>query len=218
MIHIHNGAADRQEIPPFLQGLAPESLADLAWVDPELGMVGHSWWPAVDASSSIDASLQKYSGETYTINEADKTVSVHRTVVAIPPEQIAAALASAKAPLIKKIDQDADAIYQAVQGNRGNEYALAESDATAFKAGGYVGAAPASVQAWADAKTATAQWAADDILATATAWRAAMSAIRTNRLRCKELARGATTSGGLEQVQAIWAGFTTAIRGQLGIA
>jgi hypothetical protein len=120
--------------------------------------------------------------------------------------------------LIKQIDVDADAIYQAVQGNRGNEYALAESDAIAFKAGGYVGAAPASVQAWADAKTATAQWAADDILATATAWRAAMSAIRTNRLRCKELARGATTSAGLEQVQTTWAGFTSAIRGQLGIA
>lgn len=119
-----------------------------------------------------------------------------------------------KSRLIKKIDTDADAIYQAVQGSRGSEYALAEADAVAFKAAGYTGSVPASVHAWAAAKSQTDQWAADDILATATAWRSAMSAIRTNRLACKEAARSAVD---VSAVAIQWSGFVVAIRGQLGL-
>lgn len=117
--------------------------------------------------------------------------------------------------LIKQIDADADAIYRDVQGNRGNEYALAESDATAFKAAGYTGTAPSSVQSWATAKGQTATWAADDILSTATAWRAAMSAIRANRLARKEQARTATD---LAPVAAAWTAFVVGIRSALGVA
>jgi hypothetical protein len=128
---------------------------------------------------------------------------------------IAAALVSARAALLKKIDADTDAIYGAVQGNRGPEYQLAEMDAAAYKAAGYSGSVPASVQSWATAKGQTTQWAADDILTTATAWRGAQAAIRSNRLARKEAARVATD---LTTIAAQWNGFVTYIKAALGVA
>ena len=121
----------------------------------------------------------------------------------------------ARADLLKKIDADTDAIYGAVQGNRGSEYQLAEADATAYKAAGYTGTVPASVQAWATAKAKTAAWAADDILTTATAWRGAMASIRSNRLAKKESVKTATD---LAPITAQWDGFVAYIKTALGIA
>lgn len=122
---------------------------------------------------------------------------------------------SRSAALVSFIDTDVDAIYAAVQGNRGPEYALAEAEATAFKAGGYVAPAPSSVASWATAKGESAQWAADNILATAAAWRYAMGVIRNQRLAHKELAR---TSNDLNAVKTSWQAFANGIRSQLGIA
>lgn len=115
----------------------------------------------------------------------------------------------------RSIDADVDAIYAAVQGNRGAEYALAEAEATAFKDGGYTGTAPPSVQSWATVKNQTATWATDDILATAVVWRGAQSAIRAKRLKCKEDAKSANT---VLAAQAEWAGFLAAVKVQLGVA
>ena len=127
----------------------------------------------------------------------------------------AAKLTEDRAALLIKIDADTDAIYGAVQGNRGSEYQLAEMDATAYKAAGYTGTVPASVQAWATAKGKTATWAADDILKTATAWRGAMASIRSNRLAKKEAAKTATD---LAPITAQWDGFVAYIKTALGVA
>ena len=131
----------------------------------------------------------------------------------VPPPHVVTD--SERAALLKQIDADTDAIYLAVQGYRGTEYLLAESDATAYKSAGYTGEVPSSVQSWASAKAQTAQWAADDILATAAGWRAAQSAIRAQRLARKEQARTATDLG---PVAAAWAGFVATIRAALGVA
>jgi hypothetical protein len=120
-----------------------------------------------------------------------------------------------RAALLKKIDADTDAIYLAVQGNRGPEYQLAETDAIAYKAAGYTGTVPASVQSWATAKAQTAQWSADDILTTATAWRGAQASIRANRLARKEAAR---TASDLSPVTTQWDGFVKAIKTALGVS
>lgn len=127
-------------------------------------------------------------------------------------------LAVASAALVRQIDVDADAIYSAVMGNRTTEYTMAEQDAQAFKEAGYVGDAPASVQCWAEVKLQTPQWAADDILATAAAWRGAQAAIRANRLARKEDARIATDQAAIEAVAAAWVAFLVTIRTQLGLA
>lgn len=116
--------------------------------------------------------------------------------------------------LLKQIDVDTDAIYAAVQGNRVSEYEQAEIDANAYKAAGYAGTVPGSVASWATAKGQTTTWAADDILATAAAWRGAISAIRANRLLRKEQTRVATD---LAPVAAGWAAFVVAIRAALGV-
>lgn len=129
-------------------------------------------------------------------------------------------LADQRAAAVKKIDTDTDVLIATVIGNRATEYERAEAQATAYAAGGYTGPAPACVQSWADAKAAqgwTAQMAADDILATANAWRPAQDAIRAQRLLRKEQARAAVDSAAVDAVLAQWAGFLVAIRGQLGV-
>ncbi len=131
-----------------------------------------------------------------------------------PPEL---SLPEAIAALIKKIDADADAIYVAALGNRATEYAEAEAQAQAFANAGYAGVAPAYVQAWADAKNKPSQWAADDILATAAAWRTAQTAIRTNRLARKEEARKAADVAALATITAAWQVFVDAVKTQLGL-
>lgn len=66
------------------------------------------------------------------------------------------------------------------------EYYRAEAEARAFAAADYPdGAAPASVQSWADVMGWTAQQAADDIIATADGWYQVLDAIRAARLAGK---------------------------------
>jgi hypothetical protein len=121
----------------------------------------------------------------------------------------------AKASLIKQIDADTDAIYLAVQGNRSAEYILTESDANTFKAGGYLGVAPSSVQSWATAKGWTTTQSADDIIATATAWRSAQAQIRATRLLLKEQAK---VTSDIDLVQAQWVAFRTTVKTALGVS
>ena len=133
-----------------------------------------------------------------------------------------APLASVKSDAVSKIDRDADAIRVAVIGERATEYQTAYDEATAFKAAGYSGTVPPTVQSWVDAKAAggvtwAAQQAADDILATAAAWTSAQYAIRANRLKAKEQAKAAADAAGVSAALAAWATFPSAIRAQPGV-
>lgn len=134
---------------------------------------------------------------------------------AIAATEAARVLTVSRASLIRQIDIDTDAIYRAVQGDRAMEYVLAESDAKAYKAAGYTGTVPDSVASWASAKTKSATWAADDILATATGWRQAQASIRATRLACKEQAR---VGNNMTPIVAQWSGFVAAIKTALGVA
>lgn len=128
-----------------------------------------------------------------------------------------AVLAAKKAELILKIDADADALIAQVIGQRGLEYLEAEKQAAAYITANYTGAVPAFVQSWATAKNQTATWAADDIAATAAAWRNAQASMRANRLQHKEAARNAADAAALDAVSASWEAFLVAIKTQLGI-
>lgn len=115
--------------------------------------------------------------------------------------------------LAADIDHRADALRLAIVGDpvRVEEYRLARDEAAAFIGANYTGAVPPTVQAWATAKTWTAQQAADDIAATAQAWESALYAIRSIRLIGKEAVRNAATDSAaqaayataLSQLQAI---------------
>ncbi len=126
-------------------------------------------------------------------------------------------LTQAIARSLASIDADTDAIYQAAIGNRGPEYTEAEAAANAYKDAGYTGDVPSAVQSWATAKGWTAQQAADDILAAASQLNTVKLAIRAERLLRKEQVRAAADASAAEAVMAQWAGFVTAIRGQLGL-
>jgi nicotinamide mononucleotide adenylyltransferase len=123
--------------------------------------------------------------------------------------------ASIKASNIKKVDADVDAIYAAAIGNRATEYSEAELQANVFKAADYTGTVPSYVASWLASNTkglTTAQEAADDIIAQATAWRSAASAIRANRLTSKKNIIDEVPTA-MQQ----WNGFVSAIRSALGV-
>lgn len=80
MIKIQNNTATREPIPAFLQGLAPESLADLSWTDPALGVADAAWWPEVDQSPALQRH-ERYDAETLAIDADNQQVIVVRSVV-----------------------------------------------------------------------------------------------------------------------------------------
>jgi hypothetical protein len=80
MIKVKNNTATREAIPAFLQGLAQESLADLSWTDPALGVSDAAWWPEVDQSPALQRH-ERYDAETLTIDADNQQVIVVRSVV-----------------------------------------------------------------------------------------------------------------------------------------
>lgn len=156
-----------------------------------------------------DGTLLPFSiiGTTYTVSADDSLVTA--VYPALTSEEVIL--------LVKKIDHDVDAIYAESVGNRVTEYALAEQEAIAYKADGYTGDVPQTVQSWASAKGQTAKWASDDMIVTANGWRVAQGAMRAQRLTSKESARKATTIVELMAIASTWDGFVSYIRSQLGI-
>lgn len=80
MIKVQNNTATREAIPAFLQGLAQESLVDLSWTDPALGVSNAAWWPEVDQSPALQQH-QRYGDETLTIDAKNKQVIIVQSVV-----------------------------------------------------------------------------------------------------------------------------------------
>ncbi|WP_405119234.1 hypothetical protein [Pseudomonas leptonychotis] len=108
------------------------------------------------------------------------------------------------ASLCAAVDTAADAARRAVAGDplRAVEYDKAAEQAQAFAAADYLGEVPPMVAAWAIG-VRTAQQAADNILAEAAQYNAALVQLRTVRLNAKELIRNAMIAGNIEQAEDI---------------
>jgi hypothetical protein len=105
-------------------------------------------------------------------------------------------LIQVKAGLCASVDAQADVAYIAIGGpspGRLAEYQQADIDARAFKAAGYTGEVPETVQCQCIASGMTPEQAADDIIATAANWNAALVAIRSARLIGKGKVNAAET-------------------------
>lgn len=102
MIKVKSNQATREPLPSFLVGLAPESLADLSWTDPALGVSDCAWWPEVDQSPDL-GEFERYGDETLTPDAERKAVVVTRVVVPWSAEEIAQAQADAAALLQSEI-------------------------------------------------------------------------------------------------------------------
>ncbi len=50
--------ATREPIPAFLIGLTPESLLDLSWTDPQLGVQDCAWWPEENGDGELAACMK----------------------------------------------------------------------------------------------------------------------------------------------------------------
>lgn len=114
-------------------------------------------------------------------------------------------LDDAKAAALAAIDAGAGAArarYITVAPGQEATYILKAQQAAAFKAGGYSGPAPGLVQAEMDATGATAQAAADDILAQEAAWAWKAAQIESARRRGKVAAGNAADAAGVEAVRA----------------
>jgi hypothetical protein len=106
--------------------------------------------------------------------------------------------------LCQSVDTAADVARAAVAGDalRAVEYDRARIEAEQFAAAGYQGNVPPMVAAWA-INGRTAQQAADNILAEAAQYSAALVQLRTVRLHAKELIRSAMAAGNIEHAQDI---------------
>lgn len=89
MIKVQSNTATREPIPQFLRGLAPESLSDLSWTDPALGVSDCAWWPEDDQSPAL-GEFERYGDETLTPDADRRAVVVTRAVVPWSDEEIAA--------------------------------------------------------------------------------------------------------------------------------
>lgn len=114
-------------------------------------------------------------------------------------------LSDFKAAALAAIDAEAGvarARYITVAPGQEATYILKAQQAAAFKAGGYTGAVPGLVQAEMDATGATAQAAADDILAQEAAWAYKAAQIESARRRGKVAAGNAADAAAVETVRA----------------
>lgn len=79
--------ASRTPIPRSVKNLKLESLQDLSWTDPALGLREYVWWPEVDISPTLQE-YQRYGIETLTPDFENKRVLVTHEVVAWTDEEI----------------------------------------------------------------------------------------------------------------------------------
>lgn len=131
-------------------------------------------------------------------------------------------LSDVKTAAQRRVDSDAGRITTDTIGGLAEEYATAERHALEFQTAGFLPPVPASVQSWSDAKAIrgivfTPQQAAEDILATAAAWRGALDTIRQQRLNAKAYIDMASDAAAVDAAYSAWLGFVSAIRAQLGL-
>ncbi|WP_138725669.1 DUF4376 domain-containing protein [Pseudomonas lactis] len=82
MIKVENNTPTREPLPVFLHGLLPESLVDLSWTDPQLGVQGAAWWPEEDVSGELGPN-KKWGAEVLTLDAERQVVLVKRKQVAM---------------------------------------------------------------------------------------------------------------------------------------
>lgn len=122
----------------------------------------------------------------------------------VTAQDVATRLADRKSAAAVRIDNDSDALIAAVIGNRASEYELAEREALAYKTADYPSDCPSSVSVYAVALGQSNQWAADNIINQAGAWRAAQTELRAQRLLHKAQASKAGTHAELTAIEQGW--------------
>lgn len=91
MFKIIGNQVTRKPLPTFLQGLALESLADLSWTDPALGVQEAAWWPEDRQWPELEEG-ERYTDEVLSIDAERKVVVSTRDKESdpayVPPEPV----------------------------------------------------------------------------------------------------------------------------------
>ncbi len=87
MIKVSGNKASREPIPEFLYGLTAESLSDLSWTDPNLGVSECMWWPEEDQSPPL-GEFERYTTETLKVDKKRKVVVVIKEIEPWSDEEI----------------------------------------------------------------------------------------------------------------------------------
>lgn len=88
MIKVQNNTATRDPLPSFLVGLSAQTLRDLAWTDPQLGVQDCAWLPEVDQSPALGPDQTHDGTEVLTVDAQLQVVLVVRGVRDLTPEEI----------------------------------------------------------------------------------------------------------------------------------
>ncbi|MCM8736019.1 DUF4376 domain-containing protein [Azospirillum sp. A1-3] len=99
-------------VPPCLEGLQDESLVDLSWTDPSLGLQGYGYWPASEEAVALPSPLTHQvvadpDREPLVDAEAHR-VTLPRKVVPLPEEVLAANLDARRAAKVAAITAERD--------------------------------------------------------------------------------------------------------------
>lgn len=132
-----------------------------------------------------------------------------------------AALADIKAAATTKTFADVDAVIWDAVGNRTREYELAEQAARAFAAAGYQGEVSRLVTAYAlnnpTMQEQSNEWAAQNIIARASAFDWATEEMRDKRMYYGVRMQSAATHTELAAAVSGWNDFIAGLRAQLGL-
>ncbi|MFC5551752.1 hypothetical protein [Massilia aerilata] len=151
----------------------------------------------------------------YRANEAREGIELAPAAVSIVD------LDALKSEAISSTYSDVDAVTAAAVGNRVEEYRDAEVTARVFAAAGYEGEVDVVVSSYAQynptGEAQTNQWAADQIIARADAFRSAQKAMRAQRFASQAAMRAAETPGALAAAAEAWNDFIAGVRAALGV-
>lgn len=105
LIKVENGIATREPIPQFLRNLDPESLLDLSWTDPQLGVQAAAWWPEESGDAELPPD-SRFGGEILTLNKRRKVVIVTHEIVPLTTAEIEERNEALKAEMAPLVDAE----------------------------------------------------------------------------------------------------------------
>jgi hypothetical protein len=186
-VHVATGVADRTPLPDFLYGLLPDSLVNLEWADPALGVGEYAWLPPFNEQPApFDPATHTTTQEGETL-VADLEAGVVRVTPGVRPltvdeiKQRADELKETKDALVKSVDDFIAGIYSKWMRFEA-EYKEREAAARAFAAGGYNGDPSVWVASFATSAGKTPQQAADLIILQADGLRTALENLGALRM------------------------------------
>ena len=107
--------ATREPLPKFLKGLKQQSLYDLSWTDPSLGVQDSAWWPEVNESLSLPDEFYRYGAETLTLDSERKVVVVTQEIEPLTDSEIAEIMQARRKGMVVTMRQARLALLQVGQ-------------------------------------------------------------------------------------------------------